>query len=370
MRIGILTYHTGYNYGASLQAYALQTTVNKLAGSCEIINFETSRFVASREMFSRRPQRVKELVKIITRLPYWTSLHKRQAMFDKFTAECLNTSALYKTEKELIEHAEDYECIICGSDQIWNLSESDPCAANPVYFLNFPKKQKRISYAASFGKWVSEAAQHENIFLPWIKEFDAVSVREISGYEYLKSRGIYCDLVVDPTLLLDADDYNKICADRIIDEKYILLFGWNTNSDLVEAAKMISSKMGLPVYNIVPPPRAIFSGTKRKLDVGPCEFLSMVKHSEFVVTNSFHGTVFSTIYNKPYVSLVSGKADTRMHSILKQLGLENRLITKEKIVVDDLMSADYEDVNNRKRSLCKSSIEYLKRALGVKSAEL
>ena len=97
------------------------------------------------------------------------------------------------------------------------------------------------------------------------------------------------------------------------------MFGWNTNDDLIKAAKKVSEELSLPVYNIVPPPRGLFSGIKRKLDVGPCEFLSMIKHAEFIVTNSFHGTAFSVTYEKPFVSIVSNdKPDLRMESLLKQ----------------------------------------------------
>ena len=140
-KIGILTYHTGYNYGASLQAYALQTIIKKMGFQCEIINFETERFVASREMFSRHPKRVKEVIKIITRIPYIKSLKKRQTLFDNYTENCLDISPLYRTEEEVINHAGEYDCIVCGSDQIWNLSQDDAPAANPLFFLNFPKKQ-------------------------------------------------------------------------------------------------------------------------------------------------------------------------------------------------------------------------------------
>ena len=83
--IGILTYHTGYNYGASLQAFALQTVITKMGNKCEIINFEPARFKASREMITLRPTRLKECIKIVSRLPYWNSLHRRQRMFDDYT---------------------------------------------------------------------------------------------------------------------------------------------------------------------------------------------------------------------------------------------------------------------------------------------
>ena len=364
-KVGILTYHTGFNYGASLQAYALETTIRKYCLDCEIINFETERFLASREMFSRKPKRLKEVIKIVSRIPYYRQLSKRQKLFDSYTQNCLITSKLYRTEEEITKHAEDYECIVCGSDQIWNLDESDAPAANPIFFLNFPKSQRRVSYAASFGKWVKKAPNHEDTFLPWLKQFDMVSVRETSGVEYLKSRGINCELVLDPTLLLDAEEYDKICKERLLKEKYILLFSWNCNAEVIEAAKKIAREMKLSVINIVPPPRAMFKGIKRKLDVGPLEFLIMIKNAEFVVTNSFHGTAFSTIYSKPYVSIHTGTPDPRMASLLAQLGLADHLVTCQGINVDKLLNTDFSLVKEKMQWLRESSIEYLKKAIEV-----
>ena len=362
-KIGILTYHSGFNYGACLQAFALQTTLHKMGYDNEIINFETERFVASREMFSRHPKRLKEIIKFLSRLPYWKSLHERERMFNNFTFDALNVTRRYYTEQEVIENIGKYDCIVCGSDQIWNLSQDDAPAANLLFYLNFPKHQRRVSYAASFGKWVKEAPKHEEEFMPWLRQFDAISVRESSGVEYLRSKGIDCTLALDPTVLLDKEDYEQICRERLIKGKYVLMFGWNTNKDLVEAAKAVSRRMGLPVYNIVPPPRAMFCGIPRKLDVGPREFLSMVKYSEFVVTNSFHGTAFSTTFERPYVSIVSGKADTRMQSLLTQLGLSDHLVTKEDVDVDKMLAMDYAIVREKKTALRKGSLEFIESAL-------
>lgn len=314
-------------------------------------------------MFCRHPKRMKEVIKIITRVPYWSSLHRREELFNKFTFDVLHATNRLKTEEEVIAHAIDYDCIICGSDQIWNLSQDDAPAANLLYYLNFPKTQRRISYAASFGKWVKEAPNHEKEILPLLKQFDAISVREQSGMDYLKSVGINCEITLDPTVLLDSEDYDVICRERLVPEKYILMFGWLTNEDLIDAAKRVSQEMNLPVLNIVPPPRGMFCGIKRKLDVGPREFLSMIKHAEFVVTNSFHGTAFATTYEKPYVSIVTEKPDTRMQSLLEQLGLSDHLVTKNCINVKAIQNTDFLTVREKKKQLRQSSIEYLKRSL-------
>lgn len=363
-KIGILTYHTGFNYGASLQAYALQTTILKMGYSCEIINFETERFVASREMFSRNPKRLKELIKIGTRLPYYESLKKRQHLFEDFTEKCLITSPLYRTEQEVIEHSAEYDCIICGSDQIWNLSQKDAPAANLIFYLNFPKKQKRVSYAASFGKWVEEAYKMEDVILPLLKDFDAVSVREKSGVEYLRSKGLQCTLTLDPTVLLDKEEYEVICSEPLISKPYILMFSWSCGDEVIKAAKKAAAHLKLPLFILTPPPRAIGAGIKRKLDVGPKEFLSMIKYADFIVTDSFHGTAFSTTFEKPFISVVSnGHADTRMSSLLGQLGLSDHLVDSDHIDFPAIGKTDFKKVREKKSHLRKNSFSFLNSAL-------
>ena len=362
-KIGILTYHNGFNYGACLQAYALQQTVKRYCSNTEIINFESIDFLASREMFSRRPNHLKEIIKIITRIPYYKSLKQREKRFRQYEQDCLETTPIYRTEQEVIAAADSYDCIICGSDQIWNLGKAAGPAANLIYFLNFPKKQKRIAYAASFGNWVKEADSREKEFMPWLRLFDAISVREKTGVDYLRNKGVDCVQTIDPTFLLDASDYDKICSPRLIDDDYILMFGWNVNADLISAAKKVQEKLNFPVYNIVPPPRGLFSGIKRRLDIGPQDFLSMIKHASFVVTNSFHGTAFSTTYQKPYVSVVSGTPDTRMKSLLEQLGLSNHLVPADSFDVDDLMRTDYSDVQKKKELVRESSLQFIKHVM-------
>ena len=138
-KIGILTYHSGYNYGASLQAYALQKVIKNLNYEVEIINFEKDDFIASREMITKHPKRIKEIVKIMTRIPYRSSLKKRQQLFDDYTKKTLLVTKPLKVEQEVIDIAEQYDVIVCGSDQIWNVSGLDPVSENMIFFLNFEK---------------------------------------------------------------------------------------------------------------------------------------------------------------------------------------------------------------------------------------
>lgn len=363
MNIGILTYHACYNYGACLQAYALQQTIKKKYKFCKIIDYQSKKLIEINHPFCKTPKHPKEFVKNITRIPYYRDLNMRQALFEDFINNELDLTLRCSNDKEVREECERFDCIVCGSDQTWNLDPSIRYET-PLYYLNFPKKQRRITYATSFGSWVKDFHIREKEVLPWIKEFDCLSMREESGVKLLRDKGFTCEWVLDPTLLLNKDDYDKVASNRLINEPYVLLFSWNGAPEAVSITKMVSAKLGCKAYYIVPPPRAMFCGIERKLDVGPKEFLSLVKHASFVVTNSFHGTVFSTIYQKPFVSAIKDIPDARRASLMKQFGLEDHLMNPMNVDIERIRCTDFEEVEKRLQPLRESSINYLYKALG------
>ena len=361
-KIGILTYHACFNYGACLQAYALQRSIMKIQPDCEIIDYQSKTLRNICDVFSKKPDNKKEIIKNITRFPYRSQLLKRQAMFEDFINNDLIISKRCTTEADVEKQAEQYECIVCGSEQTWNLEPSIRYC-NEVYYLNFPKKQRRVTYATSFGQWVEKLPQREDEVLPWIKTYDCLSMREESGVEYLRNKGFECEHVLDPTLLLDVDEYDKICDAPIMNEPYVLMFSWNCAKEVIEVAKAAAKKLNCKLINIVAPPRALFSGVERKLDVGPKQFLSLVKNAEFVVTNSFHGTVFSSIYGKQFASVISGKIDKRRQSLMHQLGLENNLIKPEDFDLNKIAKTDFSNVHQNIQNVRKTSLDYLNKAI-------
>lgn len=364
MKIGILTYHACYNYGACLQAYALQQTIMRRNADCKIIDYQSKRLIDINHPFCKVPKHPKEIIKNVTRSPYYRQLQHRARLFADFIDNVELISQRCTTDEDVRRECEKYDIVVCGSDQTWNLNPSIRYET-PLYYMNFPKKQRRITYATSFGSWVNHFPERGKELLPWIKQFDALSMREESGVEMLRSKGLNCEWVLDPTLLLKQEDYDKIARKRLIDEPYVLLFSWNGAAEAVELTKIISKKLGAKPIFIVPPPRAMFCGIERKLDVGPREFLSLVKYAECVVTNSFHGTVFSTIYHKPFVSAIKDKVDARRASLMKQFGLENHLMSPSTINTDIIKNTDFDKVENNIAPLRKNSLNYLYTALGI-----
>lgn len=357
-KIGILTYHACYNYGACLQAYALQQAIKKQYENCVIIDYQSKKLTDINHPFCKYPKHPKEVIKNITRLPYYQSLQKRQELFEDFINQSLILSQRCSNDQEVINECEQYDCIVCGSDQTWNLDPSIRYET-PLYYLNFPKKQKRVTYATSFGSWVEKFNTREMELMPWIKEFDKLSMREESGVKLLQSKGLQCEWVLDPTLLLMREDYENICAERVLDKPYILLFSWNGAKEAIELTKVIEKKLGCKAVYIVPPPRGLFCGIERKLDIGPKQFISLIKYAEFVITNSFHGTVFSTIFNKPFVSAIAGSVDARRASLMKQFGLENHLVSPKSFDLNTIMETDFSAVEDRISILRNKSLQYL-----------
>lgn len=364
MKIGILTYHACYNYGACLQAYALQNTIKRKFSDCQIIDYQSNRLIDINHPFCKYPKHPKEIIKNITRVPYYSQLRERGRLFNDFINNDLILSKRCTTDEDVKQECENYDCIVCGSDQTWNLDPSIRYET-PLYYLNFPKKQRRITYATSFGSWVNKFETREKELLPWIKQFDALSMREESGAKLLRSKGLNCEWVADPTLLLTQNDYDKIVYDRIIEKEYILLFSWDGAKETIEITKKISKQLNCEAYLIVPPPRAMFSGIKRKLDVGPKEFLNLIKHAKLIVTNSFHGTVFSTVYKRPFISAIKEEADPRRASLMKQFGLEDHLMNPNNYNLDKIFSTDFSIVEQKLAPLREHSINYLYKALGI-----
>lgn len=362
MKIGILTYHACFNYGACLQAYALQQVIKKEHEDCLIIDYQSKKLIDINHPFCKMPKHPKELIKNVTRLPYYSQLKRREEMFVDFINHTQELTVRCSTDEDVRKVSELFNCVVCGSDQTWNLDPSIRYET-PLYYMNFPKKQKRISYATSFGSWVKEFSTREQELLPWLREFEHLSMREESGVEMLKSKGLECEWVLDPTLLLGQKDYDKIATNRVIEEPYVLLFSWNGAKEAVELTKAVSDKLGCKAYYIVPPPRAMFSGIERKLDVGPKQYLSLIKHAEFVITNSFHGTVFSTIYHKPFISAIKDEVDPRRASLMKQFGLEDHLMSPTNFNLDRIFATDFDKVEKNLEPLRKHSLDYLFNAL-------
>lgn len=372
--VGIITYHHYYNYGTVLQAYALQKAIDKLGGyNAEIIDYrsineeELSRlqtiFMRIRRLFVY----VKEYDRVSRLHRYRYILTKKNRAFDLFFEQNLPTGKIvYQSYSQLKDNPPHYDIYITGSDQTW----SPKIGFRPAMFLDFAVATGiRIAYAPSIGQ--SVLSKEEKAYLNVnLQPYDAVSCREQRGSELLLSfvKGKDIKTVLDPTLLLDATDWDELAIPPEINKQYILCYFIGHRTYYRDIAKKLSEKLNLPLYYIPVSWRELGENCNLLPDAGPKEFLGLIRDARLVLTDSFHGTVFSINYRKTFYSFTkiaggnSASDNSRLYDILNTLHLSGRLIDDSitDIPFSDVNYNDAEKVLAIKR---KQSLKYLSDSL-------
>lgn len=362
-----ITFHASHNYGSVLQALALQTVVTRLGTEYEILNFRTLRQMDLYAVFTRR-RGFKYLLKNASHLLYYPALHKKWQRFEQFIGDRLSLSAQqFSTLEELKEAKKSYDCYIAGSDQIWNPVPAD---FDWAYYLPFVKDAKRIAYAPSFGQLASTGdADTKKRIRDAVRRFDSLSAREDAAKEaILAMTGREVPVVLDPTLLLTAKDWDAVCAPgRIQKGEYIFLYTLFADREILGTAKRLSKQLGLPVVTSnFSNQHDVFTPFKKRFDAGPAEFLNLVRNASLVVTTSFHGTVFSILHHRPFVA-IRGLDDARISSLLQLTGLSSRALSPGREAFDSrtLLTCDFSNAELRLETARQESISYLKSALDL-----
>ena len=282
---------------------------------------------------------------------------ERNKIFDSFYQSYI-TGIFHSTYREALtsnkSRWEKYNYVIAGSDQIWNQDIVGTWEALRFYYLYFVESSKRINYASSFG-W---CRRNSYIHKKGLNGFNKLSCREESGCDFIKKlTGRDAELVLDPTLLLNADEWRKIARkpDYDLPERYALKYFFFTSESHQQVINQFAKNEKLEIIDIF--------DRKNKLHycTGPQEFLYLVDHAEIILTGSFHGTAFSINFGKKFISF--GENDTRIKSILSQLGIMNRLYCEG----HDIPSGEinYQEVNAKLDSMRESSLKYLRDCLNV-----
>jgi len=309
MRIGIITFHWVTNYGAVLQAWALQEYLRQLGHDAELIDYYPPELKTTLKK-SIRTKKISVLLKNLN------ALHKERK-FELFRQKRLLCGRHYSTHTQLKQSPPEYDCYICGSDQIWHYNFVDYRQGSSVnnfsYFLDFaPEEKKKVSYAASFGVDTYKEELIEGLKKN-LDRFDAISLREQTGVTLVKQLGYEeAVLVPDPTLLLMQEHYN-VLLDAPMKKKQAFVYVLHHQERSVEACIADAKAAGL---KIVKP--------------GACDieaWLSGIRDSELVITNSFHGVVFSILFKVPFAAvLIDGsQMNDRLITLLTVLGLESRI---------------------------------------------
>lgn len=364
--VGILTFYNAHNYGAVLQAYALKKKIESLNMECSIICYK-NKLIEESYPYNRKFIIKNKSIKGFVKLPidafnvfYSKKMyHEKWNKFNKFINELSdNCNDIYTAKNELNNINFDY--IICGSDQIWNPILTG--GLDGAFFVDFKTKAKKISFAASMGlKKLPE--EEEKKFFKLIKNFDYISVREESLKKYINSNyEKEVNVVLDPTLLIDKEEYDDIIENPKSDKKYILVYCLMENRNMVKLAHKIAKEKGLEVIEMRFFKDITYVSHNQKANLSPGEFLGYIKNAEMVISNSFHGTVFSIIFNKLFFTIPLGAVSSRMENLLETLGLSHRLKRAEEDF-DINEDIDYSIVNKKLIKSREKSIEFLLKAL-------
>jgi Polysaccharide pyruvyl transferase. len=366
IKICILTFHSAFNYGAMLQAYALQETVKNLGYEVKIINYRPSKQKGMYSVINTSSFSKATILKNLYNLFYVKKIRLRNESYLKFLNENLSIDPIeFITEDEVPRIVQKYDVVVTGSDQIWNFSEKS-LDRSTRYLVDFEFQGKRISYAASFGDGVEDAERISDVIIPLLKKYDALSVREIEAKKYLSKYNLESMMTLDPTLLLPRDEWSLIASPRVISEPYILYYSVNSRPYSLRVTKKIEKLLGIKVVNLVLHPKSWNSHFDNIIQYGPAEFLSMIKNAEFVVTNSFHGTIFSILYEKAFISVFDTKngklvRENRKATLLESLGLEYFMVTEfTDINIEKIKAFDFTHSHNKLHELRKASIKYLR----------
>lgn len=321
MKIGVLTFHDAINYGAVLQTVALCKTISNVCRStCEIVDYRCAAIDNMYKVADNNPikRSVKEIYQKVKRSFFRRFVHNNCRMTKAVDAKSIQTLKDY------------YDGWVVGSDQVWN---GNITGHDKNYLLNFLENDKlRISYAASLGNYVIPS-EEMSLFEGQLAAFSGVSVREPIGASTIRkyvSGNVFVH--VDPTLLLDEKEWTVMARLPKATKKYIFIYAAGNVEKIISTAKMLSKKTGMKIYYMGN--FSIPEGKKLAL-VTPEKWLGYMKGAGYVLTNSFHGTVFSIIFNKQFfvdlgkIELRDGKTmyhNDRADNLVNLLGLKNRII--------------------------------------------
>lgn len=381
MIIGIVTYWSSSdNYGQQLQCFALQKYLIGLGHDAYLIKYmPTSHIPLWRRIArsikycllvsSEQKEKDKKLKLICER----NKLLNSRRGFKEFRDKYINTTEIvYRNIKELRNNPPDADIYICGSDQVWNNSLQDPDTAG--WFLDFGKPTvKRVSYAASIGRDIDSC--EINRFTKYLKNFNAISVREQKAYALCHQLGFNKSIIaIDPTLLLNSSDYDSIAIDSngadVAGKPYVFIYTLNirTAEEIYwDDFQEIIAKDGLQIRSVSSsgylPAQDLLPGIQNEQATIP-EWLSLIKHSEYVITTSFHGVVFCLLYHKPFYAVLLqneySKGNDRIISLLANVGLENRAIAStQDIEIAQYADICWEEIDKKIYQFRKKSIDFL-----------
>lgn len=363
-KVGIITFHNSYNCGSMLETYAMQEIIKKGGLNPEIVNFSSPGQISLYTAWFKNNS-VKNIVKNILISPYIEHIKSNNEKYIEFQKKYFYLSKFIMDSSNLKD--EEYDTVISGSDQIWNITIDD---YDDAYFLNWVKNAKRVAYSPSFGsKNILKYSDKPKKYKKLILDYDAVSVREKNGKKWIKDlTGLDVPVLLDPTLLLEREDYEKLISEDILEnEDYIFFYSPGFNNDICKYVKEVANKYNMKVVTWSSKQYYVKNIKKYGFELpeyeNPEMYLYLIKNAKLIFTTSYHGTIFSTIFRKKFYTIRNGGMygeDDRVITLLEQINLMDRLIPYEFDDKFDYMSQpNFIDSDKKLLKLKEKSIKFL-----------
>ncbi len=374
MRIGIITLHRAENYGSVLQAYALQKKLEDIGGEAVTLDYHPERYTNKgklRRLKDKSSRFNNPFLLLAAQVLIYPSYMRKNRVFENFISKYLKLSKQSFSSNEEAKNLDfGMDAYCTGSDQVWNSHWNE--GVERALFLDFaPTGKMLFSYAASIG--LDNLPQEEiEVTKSLLKKYEFISLREDTGVEIVKGLGREDAIqVLDPTLLLNKNEWDKalgIGKDKPNYQHYVVTYNLHHDKTIDNYAMAMSKKYGLKVYNI----SYNWHDMVRKGHLAWCpsveDFVSLIKHADYVIADSFHATAFSIIYEKKFVSIIPEIASARLSSLLRISGLENRLMNSGSSDLSVLEhEIDYRLVNENINRERVKSMNFLQRAVLTKN---
>lgn len=370
-KIGVITFHESDNYGTCLQAFAVTKIVEQLGYDCEILNYRRQSIPSQTpSLLSRMKYMLKAygIRNLGMRKEVAAQQKKQKERFEDFRKEHLEYStASYHSGEELRQCVDQYDAFVTGSDMVWC---SDRSESLDVYFLQFAPKNKRIAYAPSFGS-AQICGDLKPAYQKYLAEFEHLSCREESGVALIKELAEReAALTVDPTLACNKSVWESFTAEKVPNGPYILVYMFEGMPTwLRKTVRKVAARYQAEILEVPMGAKQWCNSIRKGQDgISPSNFVALFKNAKFVFTNSYHGLMFSLIFNKQFfvISRDNGghwaQFEDRLTGILRMIHCENRVLCKnQKADLSGLV--DYRQVNTKLDQLKADSLVYLNNAL-------
>ncbi len=362
MKIGIMTWYSYNNYGSKLQATAIYNILKQKGYTPTFINYSPRGTISENLSF-----------RVILKKVFDKISNRNKAITNNESFKLYSKNYFSETEKcdsyiDLFQLNDDFDAFVCGSDQIWSPNNFDP-----RFFLDFANSNKIVAYAPSIGLSAINDSIIFNKMKELINRFNYISIREETGAKIIKDIcGKNVNVVVDPTLLMNKDDWqrfeSKSLNKELKNDNYIVTYFLGESDKYLDGIKKYAKENKLVIYNIPVYKKRKINKFDFHYEVGPSEFLSLIKNAKCVFTDSFHGTIFSINYNvnfytyKRFNDKSKINQNSRVTDFLGKLSLYDRIVDNKSLLKNSnikysIINQKIEKFRNESMSFLLSSLE-------------